>query len=183
MLYNNIKKNNKNKLKGCIKMKKWFKGINTLEELKAAYKKLAMQYHPDRPQGSTAIMQEVNAEFEMLCKVLPSKAQADGRATSAEERQNDINNAERFRDVLINIIHLEGLEIEICGSWIWVSGNTKEHKTELKASGFCWASKKAMWYWRAEEYKSKGKKGATMADIRAKYGSERVSGSFRPTLA
>lgn len=163
-------------------MKKYFKGINTLEELKAAYKKLAMQYHPDRPEGSTVIMQEINAKFSMLCKVLPSKAQAAGRETSTEERQNDINNAERFRDVLISIIHLEGLDIEICGSWIWIGGNTKEWKAELKAAGFFWASKKAMWYWRAEEYKSHGKKSTTMEDIRTKYGSEKIKGSFRPSL-
>lgn len=41
----------------------------------------------------------------------------------------------------INIINFN-INIEICGSWIWVSGNTYGCKTELKQNGFHWASKK-----------------------------------------
>ena len=158
-------------------MKNWFKGINTLEELKVAYKKLAMKNHPDLG-GSVQAMQEINAEYDMLSKVL-----VHATTGTTEEHQQEESNAAAYKDVIMNIIHLEGLEIELCGSWLWVSGNTKEWKTELKASGFRWASKKAMWYWRAAEYKSKGRKNTSMADIRTKYGSERISGSFRPTLA
>jgi hypothetical protein len=66
---------------------------------------------------------------------------------------------------------------------VWVSGNTKEHKETLKANGFMWASKKQMWYWRAAENKSHGKKNTTMADIRTKYGSEKINPTFRPTLS
>lgn len=156
-------------------MKKWFKGINTLEELKAEFKKLAMKHHPDLG-GSTEDMQEINNEYDILSKVLPSQNKTTSQA-------DNTNNAERFRDILMAIIHLNGLEIEICGNWIWVSGNTREHKTTLKSNGFMWASKKEMWYWRAEEYSSHGKKNTTMADIRTKYGSEKVSGGWTPSLA
>ena len=47
---------------------KYFNNINTLEELKKQYKKLAMKYHPDRPNGSEEIMKQVNNEYEkMFC--------------------------------------------------------------------------------------------------------------------
>ena len=38
----------------------WFSKVKTLEDLKKEYKKLAMQYHPDRLGGDTAKMQQIN---------------------------------------------------------------------------------------------------------------------------
>ena len=35
-----------------------------------------------------------------------------------------------------------GLVWEVCGTWLWASGNTKEHKEVLKSLGFHYASKK-----------------------------------------
>ena len=32
-----------------------------------------------------------------------------------------------------------GLEIEICGLWMWVGGETKKHKDALKDAGYKWA--------------------------------------------
>lgn len=44
----------------------WFSKVKTLEDLKKEYKKLAMQYHPDRPGGDTAKMQQINGEYDRL---------------------------------------------------------------------------------------------------------------------
>ena len=44
----------------------------------------------------------------------------------------------------------------------------------LKEHGFYWAPKKKMWYWRADEFKSYGRKSTSMNDIRNKYGSSKV---------
>ena len=38
--------------------------------------------------------------------------------------------------------NFENITIELIGSWIWVSGDTREIKEKLKEIGFKWASKK-----------------------------------------
>ena len=84
---------------------------------------------------------------------------------------------ERLRNglkIIIAIMDLEGIEVELVGSWIWISGDTKTHKATLKEIGCNWASKKLMWYWRPEEFKSYGRKSTSMNDIRNKYGSEKI---------
>ena len=63
---------------------------------------------------------------------------------------------------------------EICGSWIWISGNTYGCKSDLKANGFHWASKKKMWYWHDPEEQTRSNGKTTMDDIRNKYGSETI---------
>lgn len=49
---------------------------------------------------------------------------------------------EKLREVLQSIITLQNINIEIVGCWIWVDGNTYEHKDTLKALGFKWAREK-----------------------------------------
>lgn len=44
---------------------------------------------------------------------------------------------------LINLVYKAAKEFEICGARVWVSGNTKPHKNELKQAGFQCAAKKA----------------------------------------
>jgi len=157
-------------------MKTYF-SAKTLEELKVEYKKLAMANHPDRG-GDTATMQAINNEYERLFNELK-----DAHNNNSESKYKVNESPEGYMDLINKIINLEGLNVEICGSWIWISGNTKDHKEILKASKCRWAKKKMMWYFRAEEYKSRRSRGSyTIDDIRNKYGSESIHGSFRPQL-
>lgn len=140
-----------------------FKGINTLEELKKAYRLLAMKNHPDKG-GDVDTMKSINKEYEELFKKL-----------SAENNSNE--SPEEFREIIEKLLKLDGLEVELCGSWLWIGGNTKENKEQLKAAGCRWSSKKKLWYWRSEEnahFKRRG--GKEMSEIRAKYGSQVFKG-------
>ena len=49
---------------------RYFKNVETLEELRRQYKELLKQFHPDNPQGSTEATQSINAEYDKLFKVL-----------------------------------------------------------------------------------------------------------------
>lgn len=144
----------------------YFININTIDELKKAYRKLAFKHHPDRG-GNEEAMKAVNAEYEVLFKKLNITDETTG--------ESKYNMNDGFREMINRIINLEGLEIEICGMWVWVSGSTKEHKDALKEAGFFWASKKKMWYWRPEEAKIRRSSGIKDMDyIRHMYGSETV---------
>ena len=58
---------------------KYFTNIHTLDELKAAYRRLALKYHPDMG-GSTEIMQEINNEHDALFEQLKRQHNASAVA-------------------------------------------------------------------------------------------------------
>ena len=145
----------------------YFKDCTTIEEVKARYKILAKQHHPDCG-GDTATMQAVNTEYAFACaKILKGENLTD------EETSEQIRLSEEYRKVIEQIINLPGIVIEIVGAWIWVTANTYPVRKELKAAGLFFAPKKQAWYYRAEEYKTKGGK-KTLDEIREKYGSEEI---------
>lgn len=157
-------------------MYKYFQNITTLDELKKAYRRLAMKHHPDKG-GDTATMQEINAEHDKLFEVLKSQHNA-----AADEHHQTTETAAEFRDIIEALLKLDGLEVELCGHWLWIGGNTKAHKDELKRIGCRWSSNKKLWYWHHAEDGHRWHKGkATMTDIRTKYGSQVFTGNREHT--
>jgi hypothetical protein len=146
---------------------KYFTDCKTIDEVKAHYKKLAKENHPDRG-GDTATMQAINSEYAYACAHIYKKA-----GMSDEQADEEMKMSEAYREAIEKIINLPGITIEVVGHWIWVTGNTKAVKDELKAAQFFFASKKVAWYFRAEAYKVKGGK-KSLDEIRAKYGSQVV---------
>ena len=83
---------------------------------------------------------------------------------------------EQFADIISKLVTMMGLEIAICGSWLWVGGSTKEHKDDLKGLGMRWASKKRRWYKAPKDWKRKNHRELTMDEIRDRFGSQTVQG-------
>lgn len=125
-------------------MYRYFKGISaniTLEEIKAQYRRLAIQNHPDNG-GSTEAMAEINAEYSDLChKYGHQHKAADG---SMYEKDTEEKPSE-FIAIIDQLIKL-GLDFDIVGSFVWIYGNTYANKDALKAMGAKWGSRKKMWY-------------------------------------
>lgn len=155
---------------------KYFENVHTLDELKKAYRRLAMKYHPDRG-GSVEIMQEINNEHDALFEQLKRQHNA-----SADEYHQTTETAEEFRDVLDILLKLDGLTVELCGSWLWIGGETRRHKDALKAAGCRWSNNKKLWYWRHPEDGSRYHRGTrSINEIRSKYGSQVFTASGEET--
>ena len=74
----------------------------------------------------------------------------------------------------------EPLNIVIRGVYIWVSGDTKQVRNQLKELGFKWARTKEEWFWKPASVAG-GKWGRrreeeTVETIESKYGSVVVQG-------
>ena len=137
----------------------------TIEDLKTAYRKAAAKYHPDHNPAGLEMMKMVNVAYETLKTLDLSKI--NNSAPNTYDYGDAINNA---LNAIINL----GLTIEVCGAWVWVSGDTKPHKEILKAAGFFWAPKKLCWYFRPADYKSHNRTTWSMDKIRNTYGSTEV---------
>ena len=156
----------------------YFHFCHTVEVLKTEYRRLVLLYHPDRG-GDDAVMKSINAEYTERLQWI--QAHPWSEETEAQDAKHGADDG--FREILNKIIGLEGIEIEICGTWLWITGNTKPAKEILKAAGFKWAAKKLAWYWHSGEYKKRAKKHYTMEEIRELHGSQKILGSSALQLA
>jgi len=159
----------KNKIKkhgGIKKMKKYFENCNNLDEVKKEYRRLAKLNHPDIG-GSEATMKDINSQYDQAINNMKD-------TTSTKKAESQVYEADLYRDIINELIKYRELEIEICGWFIWISGNTKPYKDQIKKLGFRWASKKCQWYHKPDWYFSKNRSEWSMDDIRNKYGSEKI---------
>ena len=144
-----------------------FKGVEGINEAKKIYKNLAKKLHPD-VGGSEEEFKILNAVYTDLIehKIYFS---------------NDIKIDIELEKIISLILHFENITIELVGSWVWVSGDTKEIKEKLKEIGFKWASKKMMWFYG--EMKGRNPQEKSMEEIKSKYGSETLKTKDKKEIA
>lgn len=155
-------------------IKTQFSTCNTINELKSLYKKLCNMYHPDNG-GDEEVMKFVNNQYECLFNKFKNEYnwQADNDSTGKTRHMNECS--DEFINIINKIINLKNINIELCGSWIWVSGETRQYIKIFHELTFRWASNKKMWYWRNEKDAVKNNKSKSMEYIREKYGSEKFT--------
>ncbi|MDN5479638.1 MAG: hypothetical protein L0G48_12080 [Staphylococcus equorum] len=155
-------------------MKTWFSTeVKNLDDLKKEYRKLCFKHHPDMG-GSNEDMQAINSEYEKLLKVLINQKSDSNYSEKStfSNREEEVEAEIKLRKVLEIIEILEGLEIERIGLWLYVSGNTKQHKEVLKEAGLKWNHTRKLWVYVGTEARGRGNKD--MDELRAKYGHEKV---------
>lgn len=146
-------------------------GINeqsvTEEIVKGAYYKSCKRYHPDLNPAGTEMMKLINEAKDSL-----KSAQFP---VELKEETESYDYGAAINEALNKIIHIQDIKIEICGSWVWVSGNTKEHWPLFKDAGFRFSGPKKMVYFRPESESKKYRKGSlSMEEIRQKYGASSI---------
>lgn len=134
------------------------------ETVKQAYRRASMQYHPDRNSAGLEMMKAVNAAYEFL----------KGFNESITLKDSVLNYGDDLFAAINAVINLPNVAIEVCGAWLWVSGETYPLRETLKNAGFKWSKPKKSWYFRPEDYRSFSKGSYSMDEIRAKYGSREI---------
>ena len=162
---------------------KYFANCKTIESVKAEYKKLVKQYHPDIAGAEfTATMQEINAQFEIAFdKYKNIHESVSGEQYTAE--QNSTETPAEFMEIINSLINCEGLNIELVGRWIWVNGNTYPYKDIIKSLGFKWANTKKSWYWHTAEDSTCNRKKMSLEQIKEKYGCTAFQTNSRVAIA
>ena len=152
----------------------YFNDVNNLNELKSRFRQWAFKLHPDKggnPKEFSAMQQEYEAVYRKL-KRNEEEGKQSNRNTDTDQRSTIWEDLRRkyhkgpttgpktgptkrkkahkpdddgYFNIIEVLIHLDGIIIEQCGSWLWLSGNTKEHTKVLKAAGCRLARKKKMW--------------------------------------
>lgn len=146
----------------------YFKDCQTLDEAKKLFWDLAKQFHPDKG-GSKEQFQDLQNQFENF---KPQSEKFEGEA--------DKWNAFEYASIIKGLITIPEIEIEIIGSWIWVTGNTKPYKDRIKEidtgdtykRGF--HKKKECWYFSPRGYRKHTSKEYSLDEIRASYGGQKV---------
>ena len=148
---------------------KYFKNPQTLEEFKKQYRELAMKHHTDKG-GETAVMQAIKNEYDDLFEKLKNVHKTkDGEKYTA--RQESAETAEQFKDLINELMKMDDIIIEVIGCFVWVTGNTKPYREQLKELRFRWHSKKIAWYLKPEDYKKRSRKDYELDEIRDMYGT------------
>lgn len=169
-------------------MHNYFSECQTLDEAKALYKQLAQEHHPDMG-GDLRTIQEINSQYAQF--------QADGAKAESRRRQQDAHAENRksaadFHDLdevgaqlkmMIEFaLNLEGVEVELMGLWVWLTGNTKAHRESFQQWNeahedsplrWKWSPKKTAWYFAGVP--SFNRRETTLDEIRNAYGSQKFS--------
>ena len=146
----------------------FFDNLKTPEQIKARYFDLAKQHHPDHG-GDLQTMQRINSEF--------AEALNAAQTASADQAQNTFDDdiPDQYISVLTVLFSIPDLSIELCGSWLWIFGNTYPARETLRDAGCCWSSSKKKWYWCPTGSTSRRRRTFTMEQIYSMYGSREIS--------
>jgi hypothetical protein len=163
-----------------------FARCESLEEAKTLYKTLARQYHPDFG-GNLADMQALNETWAQYqsesanvdAKARQRQAHSEGKKSAADF--HDIDEVARNLKIKIEAALNMGLDVELCGLWVWVTGDTKPHKEELKQAGFKWAQHKTAWFYAGVP--SFNRQERTLDEIRSMHGSQKFTRAPREQYA
>jgi len=162
-----------------------FSNCTTLEQAKGLYKALVRENHPDTG-GDTRTMQDINAEYaDFLKNFATSEARTRQSTAHAENRKSaadfhDLDEVgEKIRIMIEFALNLDGVEIELMGLWVWLTGNTKAHVQTFKDWNeaheikWRWMHKKQAWVYAGVP--SFNRKEKSLDEIRDTYGSQKFS--------
>lgn len=85
---------------------------------------------------------------------------------------------EEGKKILTRLKHckLDNVKVKVVGTWIWVSGDTKQYAEKLKNVGLRFATKKKVWYFTNDNYVRRGKTFDTLEEVEMRHETFNVIG-------
>jgi hypothetical protein len=148
----------------------FFEDCSTVAEIKTTFRTLAMMYHPDKMGGDETIFKDLNNAYQKALK------DSTGQKTKRGEKEYSYTWDEvaevAIAEMIANLIalNMEGVEISLIGSWVWVAGETKPYKEKLGKDGLglSWHFQRKCWYFTVSERRSYSSKG--LNELAEEYG-------------
>ena len=145
--------------------------IQSVEELRQEYHRLAVKMHPDKG-GEHEKFVEMQNEYERIMGGAINNAFAQAATDGKRPPQWTASGERAIMEMIDRLMKVPGIIIEVCGSWLWIRGQTFPVHEQLKAFGLRYSRSKRAWYW--SPYASKGKRRGryrSMQQVRDEYGS------------
>lgn len=161
---------------------KYFNQVKNLEELKKEYRKLCFELHPDRNHGkdTTKEFQEMQNEYEKKFEEVKNIfVNSNGETYTKENTET----AKEFEEIINKLVYMIDVDIDIIGNWIWVSGNTKTYKDELKNLKFRWSANKLAWYYHKGSFKKKSKANYNLDELKEMFENTEVEKQLAKQIA
>ena len=149
----------------------YFSGLSTVAEIKKEYRRLALLNHPDIG-GDTRTMQIINEQYHNVLKSCDGQTSIGSDKKQHTYRYNyDIEQelVDKIRELLA--LQMNDVYIELIGTWVWITGSTKQYKEKLKELKCQWHSKRGAWYFRRFTYRRRYS-NKSFEELRYMYGTQ-----------
>jgi hypothetical protein len=148
----------------------YFNQLHTVDEVKAEYRRLAKQYHPDLG-GTDELMKAINNAYHAAlkgCHGQTRKGENNQEFRYTYDAEVEQGVMDKIHELLA--LKLEGVSIALMGTWVWITGDTRTVKDALKAKGCKYSGDKQCWYWHGGKYRRRHSKSVPLSSIARSYG-------------
>jgi len=149
----------------------YFTNCTTPAEIKKHYRELAFQHHPDRG-GDTHTMQDINNAYHEALEAASGHTHRDNGKdfTYRYEYEREQAIIDKISELLR--LQMDDVEIWLIGLWVWIIGDTRPHKENLKSLQCRWYSKRKCWYWKPYDDRTFYSK-KSLGSLAAQYGARK----------
>jgi hypothetical protein len=156
-------------------MENYFENCFNVTQVKTQFRKLLFQFHSDINKNSNDDKtKELISQYKIKLKKLHNTQDKNNNKNYTYVYEDKTENGIIEKLNLLRGLSMKDVEILLIGSFIWINGNTKEHKENLKNIGFRWQRIKQSWYFTPLKYK-KIYSYTKLEDIKNKYGFQYIA--------